>query len=95
MNSLTGCDAAKAEWFASRLIREIRNQTVALGGKSYQVGASMGGTLVNGDATNQDEILHQADMACYRSKQRGRNSFTMHEPAAASWSSDKSLKSAG
>lgn len=89
------CDAAKAEWFANRLIREIRNQTVTVDDQTYQVGASMGGVLVDANVMGQGQLLHQADMACYRSKQRGRNRFTMGERDVEPWLNEAIVNRAG
>lgn len=91
---MTDCDAAKAEWLANRLIREIRNCRVVVHDNTYQVGASIGGSLIAGTRTGTGDLLHQADIACYRSKQRGRNRFSMHEPEEASWQSEAAVKSA-
>ncbi|MFO0991209.1 MAG: diguanylate cyclase [Hyphomicrobiales bacterium] len=91
---MTDCNEAKAEWFASRLIREIRNCRVVVQGKAYHVGASIGGTLIDGSQTGTSDLLHQADIACYLSKQRGRNRFSMHRPEDSAWLSEAAVKSA-
>lgn len=41
------------------------------------IGTSIGIAVHNGDATNPDELLQRADSALYRSKQHGRDTYSM------------------
>jgi diguanylate cyclase (GGDEF)-like protein/PAS domain S-box-containing protein len=47
---------------------------------SYQLSASMGITLFKGNTINNDELMKQADLAMYKSKDAGRNTLSFFDP---------------
>lgn len=51
-----------------------------LEGIPYQSSASIGITLFNGDSTSDDELMKQADLAMYKSKDAGRNTLSFFDP---------------
>jgi len=59
---------------AQDLIAEV-GKPVILKGNEVSVGASIGIALYPDDAKNSDELLRNADVAMYHSKQLGRNTF--------------------
>ncbi|RFU47681.1 EAL domain-containing protein [Paraburkholderia sp. DHOC27] len=73
---------------------EAARQTEALGekllqvlGMPYQLGeleyrstASIGATVFSGHQASMDELLKQADLAMYKSKERGRNAVCFFDP---------------
>jgi diguanylate cyclase (GGDEF)-like protein/PAS domain S-box-containing protein len=75
--------------------QEAASQTEAVGeiilgvlGKPYQLGdveyrstASIGATVFTGYETSIDELLKQADLAMYKSKELGRNALCFFDPA--------------
>ena len=73
----TGWDAARA--VASRLI-ECLTDTMDVGGEKVQCGASVGISLYPDDGQNVDELLRHADLALYKAKANGRNSFCFFVP---------------
>ncbi|HXZ08149.1 MAG TPA: EAL domain-containing protein, partial [Paraburkholderia sp.] len=74
--------------------QEAANQTEAVGerilavlGSPYQLGqieyrssASIGATVFRGHQASIDELLKQADLAMYKSKERGRNAVRFFDP---------------
>jgi diguanylate cyclase (GGDEF)-like protein/PAS domain S-box-containing protein len=74
--------------------QEAANQTEAMGekilavlGSPYQLGeieyrstASIGATVFRGHQASIDELLKQADLAMYKSKERGRNAVRFFDP---------------
>lgn len=75
---MPNCSAEQAEWTANRLIRNIRDTEFSWGGHTYRIGASIGATVINWQSPELSEILHQADMACYAAKERGRNRLSFY-----------------
>ncbi len=59
---------------AQKLIEAV-GKPVTLNGNVVSVGASIGIALYPDDARNSDELLRNADVAMYYSKQLGRNTF--------------------
>ena len=51
------------------------NQTYPLGNVDHQCTASIGATLFHGNSTSIDDLLKQADLAMYKSKETGRNAI--------------------
>jgi diguanylate cyclase (GGDEF)-like protein/PAS domain S-box-containing protein len=47
----------------------------------YRSTASIGATVFRGHQTSIDELLKQADLAMYKSKERGRNAMSFFDPA--------------
>ena len=78
-----GCgDPAILSKVASRMIGQL-NEPVALAGRSAQVGASIGIAIHPADGLGADDLLRSADLAMYRAKSDGRNSFSFYTPEQA------------
>lgn len=72
-----------ASKIAQRILRSLESPLSA-GGRDLKVSASVGITIVeNGNAT-VDTVLHDADQALYRAKERGRNRFELFDPVMQS-----------
>ncbi len=66
--------AARNAHTAAELIREALGQSYELESvKDFRLTASIGITLFQGDTSDFDELLKQADLALYEAKSRGRN----------------------
>lgn len=61
-------------------ILSLLNEPYELDGIPYQSTASMGITLFNSDSVSEDELMKQADLAMYKSKEIGRNSLSFFDP---------------
>jgi diguanylate cyclase (GGDEF)-like protein/PAS domain S-box-containing protein len=62
-------------------ILKALNQTYLLGEAEHRNTASIGATVFSGHETTVDDLLKQADMAMYQSKDTGRNSLCFFDPA--------------
>ncbi len=76
-------DYRDSEAFAERLLETLA-VPVELEGEEIYTSGSIGITLYPGDGNSVEELLKHADIAMYRAKQEGRNSFrffslAMHE----------------
>ncbi|RKE37826.1 PAS domain S-box-containing protein/diguanylate cyclase (GGDEF)-like protein [Paraburkholderia sp. BL23I1N1] len=52
-----------------------------LSGVQFRSTASIGVTVFNGEQSSTDELFKQADLAMYKSKERGRNAMCFFDPA--------------
>lgn len=64
----------------ARKIFDSLNTTYQLGNIGHRGTASMGATLFLGNHTSVDELLKQADLAMYKSKEAGRNTLRFFDP---------------
>ena len=64
---------------ASRLIDHL-TETIDVGGQKVHCGASIGVSLYPDDGRSADELLRHADLALYKAKASGRNSFCFFVP---------------
>jgi diguanylate cyclase (GGDEF)-like protein len=64
-------DNETARQIADRVIRSLA-LPASLGGRDYQMRASVGVTLFPDDGTDLEEVIRQADLAMYRAKAQGR-----------------------
>jgi len=67
-----------AKRLATRLLTAIR-QPILVGDNVVNVGVSIGIAIARTDAADGDALLRAADIAMYRSKQAGRNTFRFFE----------------
>jgi diguanylate cyclase (GGDEF)-like protein/PAS domain S-box-containing protein len=72
--------AAIVEAMCRKLVAAIKH-TYALQGTEFHCSASIGATLFLGNTTPVDELLKQADLAMYKSKEAGRNGYTFFDQA--------------
>ena len=70
--------ASGAASLATRVLDALSGE-VQLAQAQAPLACSMGVTLLTGDVADQAEALRQADLALYRSKERGRGRFTFFE----------------
>lgn len=66
--------ARKVEHVSLKILAEL-NQTYHLDDVAFNTSASLGATLLRQDNLSADEMLKQADLAMYKSKETGRNRF--------------------
>jgi diguanylate cyclase (GGDEF)-like protein len=60
----------------ARSLQLLMQQPFSLSGGEYTLTCSIGITLFNGSDANEDELLKQADLALYKSKDAGRNRYS-------------------
>lgn len=71
-------DHAAAVELAERLRRSVDGHAFSWEGRSYFVSVSIGGVLVDGAPAAMQDLLAQADAACYLAKEQGRNRVQFH-----------------
>jgi diguanylate cyclase (GGDEF)-like protein/PAS domain S-box-containing protein len=72
--------ANQTEAIGEKLLLAL-NQSYRLGDVDHRSSASVGATLFRGHETSIDDLLKQADLAMYKSKETGRNSMHFFDPA--------------
>lgn len=75
---LRDCSVDDGVTIARQFIRAVAELRFTWDDKSYQIGASVGLTAVAGDGTRADELLSQADVACYTAKTAGRSQVSIY-----------------
>jgi len=70
---LPDCSKEKALALAQEVRKKIESQTILLRREKTRVTVSVGVATFPIDAHNTDDIIHKADMALYKAKQKGRN----------------------
>lgn len=78
--SVSETDAATAGELVAEKILGSLNQPYFLGGINHRSSASIGITLFKGDDTSTDDLMKQADLAMYKSKDAGRNGLSFFDP---------------
>ena len=75
-------DYEKSQLQAAQVARSLQlllQKPFVLDETDYLLTCSIGITLFNDDSASEDELLKQADLALYQSKQKGRNLYTFFE----------------
>ncbi|MBI5922967.1 MAG: EAL domain-containing protein [Betaproteobacteria bacterium] len=71
--------ATDIEYVAEKIIDTL-NRSYYLGNLAHYSTASIGVTLFKGDGTSVDDLMKQADLAMYKSKEAGRNTVRFFDP---------------
>ncbi len=74
-----GDAASGTEAVADKILASL-NQPYQLNEVAHRSTASIGVTLFKGDLTSIDDLMKQADLAMYRSKEAGRNAWHFFDP---------------
>ncbi len=76
---LDNCPLDKAVEIAEKIAAAVRNHKFSWEQRSYEIGASIGVVPIAGEAQTTEELLTQADVACYAAKDLGRNRVHVYE----------------
>lgn len=76
---LPDCTADSARHISERIINNINDYHFVWEGRLHRIGASAGITQIDADNRVASEVLSQADIACYASKNSGRGRVTVFE----------------
>lgn len=80
---LPDCNVESARYIAGRIIEAINGYHFMWDGRLHRIGASAGITLIDENSVQASEVMSQADIACYASKNNGRGIVTVYEPQQA------------
>lgn len=72
---LFDCDIKKAEEISEKLINALGEYDFIWQGTVFKIGASIGICSINSNTINEEDVLSQADLACYIAKEKGRNRY--------------------
>ncbi|MDH5654475.1 MAG: EAL domain-containing protein [Spirochaetia bacterium] len=67
------CPIEQAKIILEKTREELKNARFSWENRSFEISASIGLTNINCESKNISTVLAQADMACYTSKESGRN----------------------
>lgn len=70
---LEGCPLNNAVTVCENILQSINQFVFEWDKQSFKVGVSIGIAIISENSTNEAMIMSQADMACYRAKELGRN----------------------
>jgi len=76
---LPDCSTENARYISERIIDTINDYHFVWDGSLHRIGASAGITQIDADNKVASEVLSQADIACYASKNSGRGRVTVYE----------------
>lgn len=75
---LPECKEEDAHDIAQRIVEGVNNYHFTWEGRGHHIGASAGITFIDRHNTNLTDLLSQADIACYASKNNGRGRVTIY-----------------
>jgi len=75
---LRDCAIGDGVTIARQVVRAVAELRFTWDDKAYHIGASVGLTTVAADGTGADELLSQADVACYTAKTAGRSRVSVY-----------------
>lgn len=77
---LPNCSTQNARHISESIIHNINHYQFIWEGVQDRIGASAGITRIDGGNAVAEEVLSQADIACYASKNSGRGRVTVYDP---------------
>ena len=80
---LENCPTDRAREIANRIVHIVREFRFVWQEKTFSVGASIGIAMIDNPNLTTGEVLRTADMACYMSKELGRNRVHLFSPGDA------------
>jgi diguanylate cyclase (GGDEF)-like protein len=70
---LVGCPLQQAKNIAAEIQDRVQQFHFQWNNRSFEIGVSMGLTMINNESRSSTDILNNADSACYVAKNAGRN----------------------
>jgi diguanylate cyclase (GGDEF)-like protein/PAS domain S-box-containing protein len=77
---LPDCNIESARYISGRIIQAINDYHFLWEGRLHRIGASAGITLIDEHNCLATDVMSQADIACYTSKNNGRGIVSVYEP---------------
>jgi diguanylate cyclase (GGDEF)-like protein/PAS domain S-box-containing protein len=78
---LPNCDVDAAEAVCQRLIDAVKSLSLSWNGQHFTVGMSVGVAQIDEKCASVDQVVQQADEACYAAKRAGRECVRIHAAA--------------
>ncbi len=72
-------DRSNAVGIAKGVLKVLQDMRFVEGEHSFNINCSIGVAMIDGNQYDVDELLSQADMACFQAKSRGRNRYHMFD----------------
>ena len=76
---LDNCPLDRAQLIAQTVVSNIRDHRFHWEGRTYQIGASIGLVPISAATQDTNQLLTQADVACYIAKELGRNRVHLYQ----------------
>ncbi|WMR34376.1 diguanylate cyclase domain-containing protein, partial [Metapseudomonas otitidis] len=80
---LRNCPLDRAQLLGNRLIEGITQMPFEWEDQSFSVGASLGLSRIRSGNSDPEQLLRQADAACYQAKRSGRGCLAIHAGSSA------------
>jgi diguanylate cyclase (GGDEF)-like protein/PAS domain S-box-containing protein len=77
---LEGCPLERALQIAENLRQVVKDFRFSWDGHPFDLGASIGLVLIDADSVSIEELMSEADAACYAAKEKGRNRVQVFRP---------------
>lgn len=77
---MENCTADQGKKIADKLVEAINAYQFQWEGRSFKVGVSIGLVSINNAADSTEQLLSQADVACYTAKDLGRSCVYVYQP---------------
>jgi len=77
---LPDCNIESARYISGRIVQAINDYHFLWEGRLHRIGASAGITLIDEHNCLATDVMSQADIACYTSKNNGRGIVSVYEP---------------
>ncbi len=90
---LPDCNVESARYIAGRIVQAINDYHFMWEGRMHRIGASAGITIIDETNHQGSEVMSQADIACYASKNNGRGMVTVYEAQQGTMHHGRSMMS--
>ncbi|MGK9172906.1 diguanylate cyclase [Yokenella regensburgei] len=90
---LPDCNVESARYISGRIVQAINDYHFMWEGRMHRIGASAGITIIDETNHQGSEVMSQADIACYASKNNGRGMVTVYEPQQGTMHHERSMMS--
>lgn len=78
---LMGCNPEHGQRIAADIVAAVSDHVFHWNAQTFSVGMSVGLTIIGRDSINVDEVLGEADSACYRAKEQSDDRIHVYCPA--------------
>lgn len=75
---LEGCSIERAQQIAQQCLRVLNDSRFSWAGRSFAIGGSIGVVAITAESPSVQDLMRNADMACYAAKDMGRNRIQIY-----------------